>query len=323
MLQELKMECPCCGSRETRIVPLKDGDGQNRRLARCRNCSLVRTIHNSNNQQPLKTPDHGVYYGRGANKFVPVIQELRDRLMRARAEKYLRLVPSTVKKPRVLDVGCAEGRLLRALLELGCECWGVEHPAYPEERFHEAERITYLKGNLDELVLDEDGFDLIFLWHVLEHLDEPGQTLRRLCEILRPEGSIILAVPNFASLERRCFNENWFHLDVPWHQWHFSERSLGYLFNMTGLKICEMTSLCLEQGPYGLIQSLLNAMGWPKNEAYEALKGQWTSRRLLPLAVQFGLVGLLAIPGFLASALASFEQKGSVLTLILKRNRGL
>lgn len=313
------MECPCCGSTETQIVPLKGGDAQNYRLAVCRCCNLASTIPNPCNQQRPQTPDLGVYFGQGANKFVPMIQGLRDRIMQARAEKYLRLVPNTVKKPRILDVGCAEGRLLRAFLEKGCECRGVEHPDYPEKRFRETERITYLKGNLDELVLDKDGFDLIFLWHVLEHLDEPDQTLRRLCEILRPEGRIILAVPNFASLERRCFKENWFHLDVPWHKWHFSEKSLRYLFQNTGLEICTMSSLCFEQGPFGLIQSVLNAMGWPKNEVYEALKGHRNLKRSIHLSVQLNLFGTLGIPCLLFSLVSSIGQGGPMLKLVLRR----
>ena len=80
-----------------------------------------------------------------------------------------------------------------------------------------------------------------------------------------------------------------------------------------------MNSLCLEQGPYGFIQSLLNAMGWPKNELYEALKGNWTAKRTIPLMAQFGLLGFLAIPSVLVSVLAALEQKGSVLNVVLKK----
>jgi SAM-dependent methyltransferase len=304
---------------ETKNYPLKGGGAQNYKLEECRHCSLVRTIGGSGNDPGSKNPDCGGYYGKGANKFVLVLQRIRECLMRARTQKYLPLIPSSVKRPKVLDVGCAEGRLLKAFAEKGFECWGVEHPAYPEERFLEPERITYLKGNLDELDLPEEGFDLIFLWHVLEHLDEPDRAVRSLYEMLRPEGCIILAVPNFASLESRFFKGNWFHLDLPWHRLHFAEKSLRYLIEKNQLKISDMNSLCLEQGPYGFIQSLLNAMGWPRNELYEALKGSLRAERVVFVLLQALLAGLFILPGFSATWLASFGGRGSVLQVIMRK----
>ena len=271
------------------------------------------------NHEGPKKSDLRRYYGQGPHKFIPVIQKVRDHMMRARAQEYLALLPPSVQKPRVLDVGCAEGRLLKAFLEKGCECWGVEHPAYPEERFLLADRITYLKGDLGDLDLPAEVFDLIFLWHVLEHMDEPDGVLGHVCRLSARQGAIVLAVPNFASLESQRFKGNWFHLDVPWHQCHFSENSLGYLFKKNHLEISGVSSLCLEQGPYGLIQSVLNAMGWPRNEFYEALKGHRVSGRSLRLLIQCALAGILAMPGLLATLLTSYDQKGPVLKMILRK----
>ena len=325
MPQKNGKRCVLCGTMETHSFSMRDRTGRENRLHACRRCGIVRSLLNTQNSLSEDPGDFGRYYGEGESKFAPVIQKLRDHIMKARAQKYLSMLPSGFrgKGPRILDLGCAEGRLLKAFLEKGCECWGIEHPAYPEERFLQPERITYLKGNIDELHLPEEGFDLIFLWHVLEHLDEPDRTMRRLHEILRPEGLIILAVPNFASLESRCFKGNWFHLDLPWHRSHFTEKSLTYLIEKNQLKVGEMTSLCLEQGPYGFIQSLLNAAGWPKNELYEALKGNWTAKRMIPLMVQFGSASFLAIPGCLVSFITSFKQEGSVLKVILKKRYGM
>jgi hypothetical protein len=209
---------------------------------------------------------------------------------------------------------------LKAFLEKGCECVGVEHPAYPKERFLFPGRITYLRGNLCDLQLPKASFDLIFLWHVLEHLEEPDLQMKRLLELLRREGSMILAVPNFASLESRCFKGNWFHLDVPWHRVHFTERSMRCLIQKNHLKVKAMSSLCLEQGPFGLIQSFLNTLGLPKNEFYEALKGHWFSKRGSRLLVQFGLAGVLAIPAVLVSLMTSCGRNGPVLKFIVGKN---
>lgn len=316
MNQTVGERCPLCGSTGLDGLSVGDGKGELKGLAECRRCGLVRTISDPG-KPPMENPDFSKYYGRGASKFVPVAQTVRNQIMRARAKNFLTLVPPGVRKPRILDVGCAEGRLLKAFLEKGCECVGVEHPAYPKERFLFPDRITYLRGSLCDLELRKASFDLIFLWHVLEHLEQPDLQMKRLLEVLRPEGSIILAVPNFASLESRCFKGNWFHLDLPWHRVHFTERSLNYLIEKNHLQVKAMSSLCLEQGPFGLIQSLFNAMGWPRNELYEVLKGHWISKRSRHLLVQFGLAGVLAIPAFLASLLTSRGRNGPVLKRIL------
>ena len=111
----------------------------------------------------------------------------------------------------------------------------------------------------------------------------------------------------------------WFHLDIPWHKYHFSERSIKYLVRKNNYKIISMRTRCLEQGPYGLIQSMLNAMGWPHNEFYEALKGSRTPGRTVHLLIQSQILLISLIPAFFTILLDSYGSRGSVLKLILKK----
>lgn len=308
MTERYRESCSSCGSEEI----IRNGSC----LAECRCCGLVYSLPNHHLGD---CPYSAAYYGKGSSKFIPIIQKIRNRIMQARAESYLALIPKSVRKPRILDVGCAEGRLLKAFCEKGCECWGVEHSDYPDERFLLHDRIRYLKGDIGELDLPRGGFDLIFLWHVLEHLDEPDRAMKMVYEACSAEGIIILAVPNFASLESRRFKEKWFHLDLPFHKYHFTYKSLNYLVEKNRLKIIRMTCLSFEQGPYGLIQSILNEMGWQKNEVYEALKGNRIAGRSAHLLVQLGLVAFLAMPALLATLLTSSDCAGPVLEVALKR----
>ena len=239
--------------------------------------------------------------------------------MRVRSKHYLSLIPDSTQTPKILDVGCAEGRLLKSFREYGCRCWGIEHPSYPAQRFLDSDRIVYMQGDLHAMNLPEGAFDLIFLWHALEHMDNPQLIMSRLHTLLAPKGTIILAVPNFSSLEARRFKQFWFHLDIPWHKYHFSEKSIKYLIRKTHFRIIQMSTLCFEQGPYGLLQSALNAMGWPKNEFYEALKGNLTHRRPIHIILQL-LVGIfLLAPVFFVSLFTSHVGRGPVLKLILKK----
>ncbi|MFC1862354.1 class I SAM-dependent methyltransferase [Thermodesulfobacteriota bacterium] len=267
----------------------------------------------------LDIHDTSSYYGKTSNKFIPIVQMIRHRFMKMRARYYLSLIPKSDERPKILDVGCAEGRLLKSFLEYGCECFGIEHPAYPEHRFLCRDRITYFCENLDSIYMEEKSFDLIFLWHVLEHMDDPSSVMKRLTELLSPEGLLILAVPNFPCPEAHFFKQSWFHLDIPWHKYHFNERSLEYISEKNKLRIVSVNTFCIEQSIYGLLQSILNKTGWPKNELYEAIKGNLTYTRAPQLFVQFVMASSLIAPSLFVSLLMAGSGKGSILNMILKK----
>lgn len=312
--------CPLCHERKTEVLYSEEGSPERLRLLRCGKCELVRTWpQGAGLSYPVEETE--AYYGYNENKFMPVVQRLRNSIARMRARRYLRLVSREERTPRVLEVGCAEGRLLLPFHSRGWECWGVEHPLYPAKRFLQRDRIVYLQGELDELGLPEKSFDLIFLWHVLEHMDDPGRTLRKLRRSMKPEGAVIVAVPNFGSLEARKYKKSWFHIDAPWHRYHFNEKSMKYLVSKHGFKISSLNTLCLEQGPYGFIQSTLNALGWPRNELYEALKGKRGQNRSIHLLMQCILATLLAVPALSFTFLAAQRRAGSVMKLVLRKER--
>jgi len=283
-------------------------------------CGLTRTFPLPSDKD-LRLHDISSYYGKDEQKFNPHVQKIRSLLMGMRARYYLSSLSDVVESPRILDIGCAEGRLLEAFIEYGCQCWGIEHPAYPAKRFLNPEVVIYLQGELKDLELPEGTFDLIFLWHVLEHMDDPPSVMGQLFHLLSPEGAIILSVPNFSSLEARRFKQYWFHLDIPWHKYHFDEKSIGYVTQKNNLRITKMSTLCFEQGPYGLLQSILNAMGWPKNEFYEALKGNLIRRRFIHLFIQSVIGVILLVPVFSVSLFTSLMRRGPVLKLLLRRCR--
>jgi len=309
--------CPLCNGSKIELLFSSKTCFSEFHLVQCKTCELTRTFPFPVDEI-LRAHDIHFYYGRDVNKFNPRIQKLRNLIMRKRAKQYLSLIPDSIQSPKILDVGCAEGRLLQSFCEYGCRCWGIEHPSYPAQRFLDSDHIVYLQGDLCAMNMAEGTFDLIILWHALEHMDNPQLTMSRLRALLAPEGNIIVAVPNFSSVEAQRFKQFWFHLDIPWHKYHFNKKSMRYLITKSHLRIIRMSTLCFEQGPFGLLQSTLNAMGWPKNEFYEALKGNCTQRRATHLALQFFIVMFLLIPVFFVSLLTSIKGRGPVIKLILR-----
>ena len=310
--------CPVCHGSKTKVLFSTKTSFSGFHLVQCKICGLTRTFPLPSDES-LRVHDIHSYYGRDVSKFNLLVQKIRNLLMRMRARYYLSFIPDSIQTRKILDIGCAEGRLLRSFLEYGCECWGIEHPSYPAQRFLNKDRIVYLQGDLRAINLPEGAFDLIFLWHTLEHMDNPQLTMSRLYELLAPNGAIIMAIPNFSSMEARRFKQFWFHLDIPWHKYHFNERSIRYLITKNCLRVIRTSTFCLEQGPYGLLQSILNAMGWPKNEFYEALKGNLTYGRSIHLIIQFFIGIFLLIPVSSVSILTSNKGRGSVLKLILEK----
>jgi 2-polyprenyl-3-methyl-5-hydroxy-6-metoxy-1,4-benzoquinol methylase len=310
--------CPVCKKQGSDILYKTETNHLNFYIIQCRQCSLAYTFPLPDDNI-LNVHDKPRYYGKNESKFLPIIQNIRDRLSRNRARQYLSMISNSIQKPRILDIGCAEGRLLNSFLKYGCECYGVEHQSYPKERFIKSDRIQYITGDLGFLDCKEDFFDIIILWHVLEHMDNPASAIKRIYDLLSPDGIFILAVPNFSSLEAKLFKQSWFHLDIPWHKYHFTKRFLKLLVEKNNFKIIESSTFCIEQNVYGLLQSILNFMGWPKNELYEAIKGNFSNKRSVPLIIQVIISISMLMPCFLISFLTSKKKSGSVIKLVLKK----
>jgi SAM-dependent methyltransferase len=311
--------CPLCNSRDSSILFEVKTAHSTFYIVQCRQCNLARTFPFPGDDI-LNIHNKAQYYGRRESKFVPIFQNIRGRLSKSRARKYLSMIPTSIQRPKVLDIGCSEGRLLSSFLEYGCDCYGIEHTSYPERRFLNRDRIQYFYGDLENLDLEERSFDIIILWHVLEHMDNPKAVIGRAHGLLAPDGILVLAVPNFSSVEARYFKGLWFHLDIPWHKFHFSEKSLNYLIKNRHLQIIQKSTFCLEQGVYGINQSILNYMGWPRNEMYEAMKGNILKGRELNLVAQSIISAFLLLPCVFILLITSIMKKGSVLKIVLKKS---
>ena len=137
---------------------------------------------------------------------------------------------------KALDVGCGNGAHLLLLKRLGWEVAGFDLADHtvPEVR---AAGIPVHTGALEELVSRAGGFDLITMWHVLEHVANPRQTLRSLRRLLAPEGVLMLEVPCSDSLAAKLFGRHWVGYDLPRHLSHFSVKTARRLLDEEGFAV--------------------------------------------------------------------------------------
>jgi hypothetical protein len=137
---------------------------------------------------------------------------------------------------RVLDVGCGAGRYAGRVLKEGCEVWGIE----PDPQAAEAARALGVKvhtGLVEDAPFPRGYFDVVSLIHVIEHVRNPVEMLRRAAEFLRPGGRMLLLTPNVDSIPFRIFKEAWFPLETPRHLHLFSPATLGDACRRAGLRV--------------------------------------------------------------------------------------
>ncbi|MDP2939661.1 MAG: class I SAM-dependent methyltransferase [Candidatus Omnitrophota bacterium] len=139
---------------------------------------------------------------------------------------------------RVLDIGFGRGEFLFEMENSGWEVFGNElsHDLYVYTKAEFKIKSLY---NSDLLYIDlpESFFDVITLWHVLEHLDSPLETLKKINKILKDNGVVIIESPDFASCQRKFFKGKWYALNIPLHIHHFHPQSLKKILNSAGLTI--------------------------------------------------------------------------------------
>lgn len=174
------------------------------------------------------------------------------------------------KTGSLLDVGAGTGDFLKYMSKQGWKVSGSE----PNDA---ARQLALIKGIELKSALESfsgQRFDVISLWHVLEHIPNLKQALKQLDDLLEDDGKLIIAVPNFRSWDAQHYGPFWAAYDVPRHLWHFDEDSLtsllGERFEL--LEVAPMkfdsyyVSLLSEKykgGSLGMFKAVLN--GWRSN----------------------------------------------------------
>ncbi len=177
-------------------------------------------------------------------------------------------ISSSMNSGRMLDVGCGSGFLASLFAGAGWDVTGVERDDDTAIHARETYRIAVVT-DIDDA---RGPFDLIMVNHVLEHLDDPLRMLEKSRELLAPGGKLIIAVPNFSSLQAMVGGAGWFHLDMPFHLYHFSEQGLVGLLHKAGFSVVESSHADWIQNIYGWLQSLLNRVGISHNALYDLLR---------------------------------------------------
>ena len=225
-----------------------------------------------------------------------------DRLLARSRGALARRVDRAAPPGRVLDVGAGSGWLVDALAGRGRSVLGLER---------EGHRADLSQASIAEL--DGEWAAIVF-WHSLEHLAAPGAAIEAAAGLLAPDGLLVVAVPNNASLQAQVFGERWLHLDLPRHLVHLTEPALRLRLEGFGLSVERVSRVRAGQVVIGWLDGLVGSV--PANlSLYEALRSpaarsapMSSGRRAVSLAAG---VALLPVAAGCAAAEVAIGRSGT------------
>lgn len=237
-------KCPWCGSEKAQIsLWLRDEflTKEDFHICECLNCGLLYTMPRPDKDKIGDYYKSEEYYSHQENKkgFIPKVYE---RVKKTNLKHKYQLASKGINVGTLLDIGCGVGDFLHTAETHGWDCIGVE----PSE---DAKAIAQkrMKGKIissEELETLSDGsFDLITMWHVLEHVDDLKWQIAQLQRLVKSSGRVVIALPNYKSYDGQYYKELWAAYDVPRHLNHFNRNTLTKIFKTSGLELIKMDKL--------------------------------------------------------------------------------
>jgi len=136
-------------------------------------------------------------------------------------------------KGKILDIGAGTGEFLSVAKNDGWQTIGVE-PSDRAKAIAKNKGVSFVEETSE---LENHSFDVISMWHVLEHVPDLDKQIKELKRLLKPTGTLIIAVPNFKSFDAKHYGKFWAAFDVPIHFWHFSKTAIQLLFEKEEMKL--------------------------------------------------------------------------------------
>ena len=166
---------------------------------------------------------------------------------------------------KILDIGCGTGDFLKYMQNKKWEIDGIE-------KNEGARKIAIKKNNIkinsDLLSLKEkDKYDVVTMWHVLEHIYYPQSYIKKIYKILKKDGVIIIAVPNCNSYDAKKYKENWVAYDLPIHVSHFRKKDIYNIANKNNLKLKHVEPMFFDAYYISMLSS--------KKKGENIIKGIW------------------------------------------------
>lgn len=224
---EMNKKCPWCESENTQThLWLKDEflTNEDFQIQECLKCGLLFTLPRLKPDETKKYYQSPEYYSHQENKtgFVP---KLYEKVKTVNLKHKYTLATSGKRAGTALDIGCGTGDFLQIMENNNWKCIGIE-PTENARAIAENRIAAEILWPQEQEKLSDESFDVITMWHVLEHVEDLRWQVKQLVRLTKPGGRIILALPNYKSYDAEFYKEKWAAYDVPRHLNHFNQNTI-------------------------------------------------------------------------------------------------
>jgi 2-polyprenyl-3-methyl-5-hydroxy-6-metoxy-1,4-benzoquinol methylase len=160
----------------------------------------------------------------------------------------------------LLDVGCGSASLLGLMKPRGFRVMGVDFSSEAAAVAKTENGVQVVVGSLQEAAFPDRSFDIVTLFHVMEHVTNPREVLKEVARILKPEGSVVLQVPNIDSWQFRLFGAQWYGLDIPRHVIDYSKDAMLRLLSDAGFVAYRVRHFNLRDNAPAFVSSLFPSL---------------------------------------------------------------
>jgi SAM-dependent methyltransferase len=161
-----------------------------------------------------------------------------EKRLRGEAHR-IKFIRSRKPSGRVLDIGCGYGYFLFACQRVGYKVAGVDTSHWAVHYAEHRLGLSAMRGEMDEVDFPPRSFDIITMWHILEHVRNPNLTLRKARDWMKEDGIIVIDVPNYKGTDAQARWLEWDGWSLPYHLWHFTYGSLKSLLDNHGFEVIE------------------------------------------------------------------------------------
>lgn len=238
-------ECPVCKSRSLKpFRNCKDFTVSHETFAilKCEECELAITSPRPDTEQLGKyyqSDEYISHSGKSSGLLGPLYTLARKYSLNWKAG----ILRNSAPHGSALDFGCGTGEFLASLQTKGWNIEGVEPSDLARSK---AQLITSREIHASLEGVTGKQFDAISAWHVIEHVPDIISTIGQLKSLLKKDGTIFIAVPNYESADAEKYKDLWAGYDVPRHLWHFSKKSMTQLLESHGLKVITILPMKLD-----------------------------------------------------------------------------
>ena len=226
------MNCNICESSDVKNCFVNDDEIG---LSQCRNCGIYFTY-----PKPAEKKISEFYAGKDYFKHWFEYKDVKLKTDKARIEKILKekicVLPSN---PKLFDYGCGPGFFLDICKKKGFDTFGVEYSDFAVDYCIKEMKLNVFKFAGLPFNYPDGSFDIITIWHTLEHLEKPKETLLEFKRMLKPGGALVIEIPNTNGLLSIIRGKSAYPLIE--HLFHFNPNSLKFLIKATGFELIKLS----------------------------------------------------------------------------------